>query len=310
MADRTVLTGATMVKTGQTGVDIRRVRFVPPGPEVADIEVNTLAGIRERGGAHEFLTTQRLDFDLLVRVASGNAAHTVDFTVHRLGPGDLLWVHAGQVHQWGRIDALEGTVVMFGPHAVAGSTRDLIRSHAVRHRSHWPAADLDGSPVSLALDLLVASADPRADDPGDLRQAALTHALGALVVHLSLVPSVGPTPTARPTHEAYAWFRDHVDEHFRTWHQVGEYAERLGYSTRTLNRLARQNTGRTAKQLIDERIALEAKRLLSHADSPVAEVGEELGFDDPSNFSSWFRKQTGMTPAVFRTWSRGDRASG
>ena len=293
-----------MVKTGHAG-HIRRVRFVPSGPQVADIEVNTLAGIRESGGPREFLTPQRLDFDLLVRVERGSATHTVDFTSHRLDPGDVLWVHAGQVHQWGRIDDLEGGVVLFGPHALAGSTRDLVRSHAVRHRSHWSAADLDGSPVSLALDLLVASADPRPDETADLRQAALTHALATLVVHLSLVPSVGPTPTARPTHEAYAWFRDHVDEHFRSWHQVGEYAERLGYSSRTLNRLARQNTGRTAKQLIDERIALEAKRLLSHADAPVADVGQELGFDDASNFSSWFRKQTGTTPAAFRTWSRG-----
>ena len=60
-----------MVKTGQSR--IRRVRFLPPGPGVGDIEVNTLAGIRDRGGPHEFLTSQRLDFDLLVHMESGSA---------------------------------------------------------------------------------------------------------------------------------------------------------------------------------------------------------------------------------------------
>ena len=296
-----------MVKSGQPA-PIRRVRFVPPGPEVADIEVNTLAGIRERGGPREFLTPQRLDFDLVVRVEHGTARHTVDFTDVRLGPGDLLWVHAGQVHQWGRIDDIEGRVVMFGPHTLDAATRALIRAHTVRPRSHWRGADLDRSPVPLAIDLLVASADAQPNHPSGLRQAALGHALSTLLVQLSLVDAGGNTPTDRPTHEAYAWFRDHVDDNFRSWHQVGEYAARLGYSTRTLNRLARQNTGLTAKQLVDERILLEAKRLLSHADVPVSEVGRELGFDDASNFSSWFRKQAGMTPATFRAWSRGGTA--
>jgi AraC-like DNA-binding protein len=297
-----------MVKTGQRVREIRRVRFVPPGPDVADIEVNTLAGIRERGGPHEFLTPQRLDFDLVVRVERGTATHTVDFTDIALGPGDLLWVHAGQVHQWGRIDDIEGRVVLFGPHTLDSATRDLIGSHTVRPRSHWTGADLERSPVPMALDLLAASADVGAAGPRGLRQAALGHALSTLLVHLTLVDSGGTASTARPTHEAYAWFRDHVDEHFRSWHQVGEYAARLGYSARTLNRLARQNTGLTAKQLVDERILLEAKRLLSHADDPVSEVGRELGFDDASNFSSWFRKQAGMTPATFRAWSRGGTA--
>ncbi len=103
-----------------------------------------------------------------------------------------------------------------------------------------------------------------------------------------------------PTHEAYGWFRDHIEEHFRSWHKVSEYADRLGYSTRTLNRLARQHTGLSAKELIDERVVLEAKRQLSHADASVSEIAEQLGFDDASNFSSYFRRQTSTTPGAFR----------
>ncbi len=45
---------------------------------------------------------------------------------------------------------------------------------------------------------------------------------------------------------------------------------------------------------------LEAKRLLSHGDAPVAEIAEQLGFDDPSNFSAYFRTRAGVTPGAFR----------
>ncbi len=291
-----------MVKTGQTA--IRRVRFVPPAPNVRDIEVNTLQGIRDRGGSHEFLTPQRLDFDLLVRIESGTAVHTVDFTDHPLRTGDVLWVRAGQVHQWGAIADIEGRVVMFAPHAVDDRTRDLIRSQRVRAQSHWRAADLEGTPVAQAVDLLTSSADPRATDPSDLHHVALAHCLAALLVHLALVEPADTEQPLRPTHEAFAWFRDHIEEHFDSWHKVSEYADRLGYSARTLNRLARHNTGLSAKELIDERVVLEAKRQLSHSDTSVSVIAEQLGFDDASNFSSYFRRHAGATPGAFRTRSR------
>jgi len=293
-----------MVKMGHRRSGIRQVRYTPPSAAVGEIEVNTLRGIRDRGGPHEFLDPQRLGFDLLVRVETGTARHTVDFTGYDLAPGDVLWVRAGQVQQWGGIDDIEGPVVLFGSHTVDDRTRELIGAHTVRPRSHWTAADLAGSPVTALLELLRTSAEQSVTDPSPLRQAALAHALAVLLVDLTLVvPPDGASPM-RPTHEAYGWFRDHIEEHFESWHQVGQYADRLGYSTRTLNRLARQNTGLSAKQLIDERVVLEAKRRLSHADGSVAELAEQLGFDDASNFSSWFRRHTGTTPAAFRATIR------
>ncbi|TDW15895.1 helix-turn-helix domain-containing protein [Kribbella kalugense] len=291
-----------MVKTGHSA--IRRVRFLPPARSVGDIEVNTLKGIRDRGGPDEFLTPQRLDFDLLLHLERGAAVHTVDFTDYPLRPGDVLWVRAGQVHRWGAIGNIEGPVIMFGPHMVDKHTRDVIRSHQVRPQSYWPASELADSPVPRALDLLTISAGPRASEQNDLRQAALAHGLASLLVQLTLVGPPGGMPPTPPTHEVYGWFRDHIEEHFHHWHTVSEYADRLGYSARTLNRLARLNTGLSAKELIDERVVLEAKRQLSHGDASVAEIAEELGFDDASNFSSYFRRQTQMTPGTFRTRSR------
>ena len=92
---------------------------------------------------------------------------------------------------------------------------------------------------------------------------------------------------------------------FRTRRTVEDYAARLGYSARTLNRLSRANTGLSAKQLIDERIVLEAKRALAHGGSSVAAVADEMGFDDPSNFSKYFRQRVGMAPAAFRNAAQG-----
>ena len=302
-ATSTVRTGVLLVKIGQR--EIRPVHFTPPAPSVGDIEVNTLRGIRDRGGPHEFLTSQRLDFDLLMQIEHGTTVHTVDFNEHTLNPGDILWVRAGQVHRWGTIADVEGPVVMFGPRGVTEGTSYLIRPDLVRSQSHWPASDLAGTPTRDALDLLTRIAESGPRGRNDLHQVALAHSLGALLVELARAQDIGGAPSLSSTHEVYGWFRDQIEEHFRRWHKVGEYADRLGYSARTLNRLARQHTGLSAKELIDERIVLEAKRMLSHADTSVMQIAEELGFDDPSNFSAYFLKRAGMTPGAFRRWSRG-----
>ncbi len=194
-----------------------------------------------------------------MHVESGAARHTVDFDDHTIRTGDVLWVRAGPGPPVGRDRRARGHRGDVRPAQHHQRARDLIRSDLVRPQSHWPAADLAGTPIPNAFALLIVS--PRREaGPNDLHQAALTHSLAALLVQLVQRGQRWRARRTTPTHEAYAWFRDHIEEHFRRWHKVSEYAERLGYSTPTLNRLARQNTGLSAKELIDERVVLEAKR--------------------------------------------------
>lgn len=56
----------------------------------------------------------------------------------------------------------------------------------------------------------------------------------------------------------------------------------------------------TAKAIIAARINLEAKRLLVHTSLPVGTIAEQLGFDEPTNFGKFFKREAGCTPAAFR----------
>jgi AraC-like DNA-binding protein len=87
---------------------------------------------------------------------------------------------------------------------------------------------------------------------------------------------------------------------------VLDYAQRLGYSESTLSRACVAVAGRTAKEEIDARIALEAKRLLVHSPAPAANIGHQLGFSEPTNFLKFFRRTVGSTPLEFRQAHLGD----
>jgi AraC-like DNA-binding protein len=95
-------------------------------------------------------------------------------------------------------------------------------------------------------------------------------------------------------------FRKEIEDSFAVTRRVEDYAERLGCSVRTLTRACLAVTGRSAKQVIDDRVTLEAKRLLAYSDLPVAAIGHQLGFSEPTNFGRFFARETGVTPGEFR----------
>jgi AraC-like DNA-binding protein len=91
-----------------------------------------------------------------------------------------------------------------------------------------------------------------------------------------------------------------VERHHRRSHRVAGYAKLLSVSAGHLNAMVRRQLGRPPLELIQDRLALEARRLLRHTDETAARVGYALGFDDPSYFARFFRRRTGLTPTAFR----------
>jgi AraC-like DNA-binding protein len=80
-----------------------------------------------------------------------------------------------------------------------------------------------------------------------------------------------------------------------------DYAGQLHVHTNHLNRAVRTVTGKTTSQLIAERLTAEAKALLRHTDWNIAEISYSLGFEEPSHFSHFFKKNASLTPLAWRT---------
>jgi AraC-like DNA-binding protein len=66
------------------------------------------------------------------------------------------------------------------------------------------------------------------------------------------------------------------------------------------------SAGVGAKDFIDRRVVLEARRLLAHSDRSAAQIATQLGFSSASNFTKFFRQRTGASPIVFRAEVRGE----
>jgi AraC-like DNA-binding protein len=99
-------------------------------------------------------------------------------------------------------------------------------------------------------------------------------------------------------------FKALTDQHFVSNTQVAQYADMLYVTPGHLNDLIKSVTGKTAKQVIDEKRVMEAKRLLFWGQHSVKEIAGRLNFDDDAYFNRFFKKHTGKTPALFQKTTR------
>ena len=287
-----------MVKNRQGIAD---VGFAPPAGTPAGVEVLSLRGLHARAGGGVLTVVQRPAFHHLVTLGAGTLRHTVDFTAHTVGPGGWLWVRPGQVQQWGDLRAADGTLILFEPDFLDPATAaaaGVDDPHApVRHEPAEP----DRAALTAAAGHLAATFATAGHLPLELRQAVLRHLLAVVVLRLAAA-STASAPAAVPG--TFLAFRDAVERDFTRTRRVEDYARALGWSARTLSRATLAAAGVNAKDFIDRRTVLEARRLLAHSDRTAAQIAAGLGFTSATNFSKFFVQRTGSTPIAFRAGVR------
>jgi AraC-like DNA-binding protein len=294
-----------MAKTRQGSLrEIPEVAFAAPAGTPAGVEVMSLAELRRRVCERTLVRPQRPDFHHLLTLTAGDLWHIVDFNGYTLRPGSWLWVRPGQVHQWGDLTKAEGTLILFQQDVLDPATATAARVDD----PHAPVAitpvAADAEVVTMAAEHLSREFQALGHLPLEVHTAALRHLLAVLLLRLAHLTVPVGSPAPEPD-ETYLRFRDAVERHFTTTRRVEDYARMLGYSGRTLARATLAGAGLSAKEFVDRRVVLEAKRLLAHGDETAAQISDRLGFVTPSQFSKYFMQRTGRSPIDFRNGVRG-----
>jgi AraC-like DNA-binding protein len=257
------------------------------------VEVLHATELRRRVSSDPGRGFERVDFQCVLFVRSGTYTHTIDFETHRCLAGSCLLIGPGQVHRFGTERHWDGWILIVGPHHVPNEIDRL--PHHIRTSDELAAALVE------LFDRMTADASS-VIDPAQLDDLL---ALQARVLVRRLFVGHADTDAAHVDDAmAISRFRDYrsaVDRHYRRWHLVAPYSRHVGCSTKSLNRACQAVSDVTAKRIIVERIILEAKRLLAHGTEPVAVISADLGFDEPTNFVKYFKRETGLTPTQFRS---------
>jgi AraC-like DNA-binding protein len=293
-----------MVKSGQR--DVIDIAYGNPDRPHTGIEVLTFDVLRSRLRNSVARRPSRLDFHQLTVVLGGEGTAMVDFVTQPCSRGTVLHLRPGQVQRLpygadGRPAELDAVLVLFTADfpPPLPATREVLDGFGP---VAWqlPTDELGSFDHAMA-ELAAEYRALRAGQTPELTAALLRQLLGALLIRMARLPGLSPAPAGAEVHLA---FRRELERSFATTRSVEDYAARLGYSSRTLTRACLTATGRSAKQLADARVALQAQRLLAHTDLPVAAIARALGFSEATNFGKFFTRETGRTPGAFRRAQR------
>ncbi|MGQ4596823.1 helix-turn-helix domain-containing protein [Nocardia sp. R6R-6] len=260
---------------------------------------------RARNRGMDLYGPVRLDFHQVVAVTSGSLTCSVDFTEHTLTKGDWIWVKPGQIFQHhSDLDAVGGTIIFFPSGFLDAATATAAHEAPLTLRDTPPRPSADTRDLlERLLELLQIECDRPGALPVEVHIDVVRHLVSVVLLHLAHTHELQVGGAAGSA--AFLRFRNAVERDFARTHRVADYAVRLGYSVRTLTRASQEAVGYGAKRLIDDRVLLEAKRLLAHTDLTASMIGKQLGFPDATVFIRFFRRQTSRTPTAFRVHVRG-----
>ncbi|WP_431104142.1 helix-turn-helix domain-containing protein [Roseateles noduli] len=281
---------------------VRETRFSNARLDRIGVELMTLSELRARVSDKLLFDPERVAFFMVLVATGGRGEHLVDFARLGLRTGHVVFVRPGQVQQWQPADGLEADLLLIDP-AVVQPTASLSQ-HATMtllRMEDWPVhfeMDVDGLAGWRSLTAMLRR---ELDRPLlDELSAAMAHELLVCLMLGIGRTAAGCTTGATAQAMLIRRLRRELESLAHTRPSVASLARRLRVSTSTLTRTCNDVLGHSAKEEVDQRVALEAQRLLVHSSSTSVAIGELLGFSEPTNFVKFFRRRVGTTPDAFR----------
>jgi AraC-like DNA-binding protein len=267
----------------------------PPAPQWAGVGTCALP---ETAFAAAQPAPRRLPYHLMALTTAGHGTVEVDFAIQVCRPGTLLWIRPGQALRFGGQPGLDAALVAWEADLLTADQVAGVPIDDPAGPSRWQLAGEDEDAVINEFAQL--AVDCGRHVTGAIAAALLRHQLAVLLLRIALLTADDEMPATTSENRTYARFRRLLEESHPDSRRVEEYAARLGCSVRTLTRASLAVTGRTAKQAVDDRVALQARRLLACTPLSVAEIGRRLGFPEPTNFGRFFHREAGLSPGAFR----------
>jgi AraC family transcriptional regulator, transcriptional activator of pobA len=282
---------------------IARYEIRPQRRPLPEFEIRDLHGYYDRYRDNMTKPHRHAFYQVLWFARSGR--HSVDFADHPHGSDAFFFIAKDQVHHFERDVVPEGRLLHFNDDylgAAVPAREDVVSElfDSLDRRPLIQPRDPDRDELIAIIRLI----DQEYGRPAEQRNRTIaTCLLGALLLAAQRCKTHAERPAVESRHantRLFLEFRTLLDREFASSHRAEPFARALGVSVPSLDATCRAVTGRSTKQLIMERVLLEARRELVYSRLPVAEIAARVGFSDALYFSRVFTRRTGLPPTEFR----------
>jgi AraC family transcriptional regulator, transcriptional activator of pobA len=261
------------------------------GIVVGKISVGKAAAFDEAEHSH------RHDFHFFILLEEGKARIEIDFEKCQLKKYSILYIHPSQVHLLTKVEQADLYLMGISYENIDARYLKLLEEMVPANPLPVKANDFTilAKTATLCIDLF-----ERKDDP--LYHLVLRDSCNTLIglIASQYLQRSAPVAGLNRFETVTRQFRLALESFFIKYKRPSDYAKLLNISAAYLNECVKTVTGLPVSHHIQQRVILEAKRMLYHSHRSVKEIAVELGYEDYPYFSRLFTKVAGMTALTFR----------
>ncbi len=241
----------------------------------------------------------RLDFYQLIYISGGAGIHTVDFHTVPFRTGSFIPVAKDQVQQFHVDSEIKGYVILFTPDFLVREKIDF------RYLYDFILFNSQLSPVLLQCDtdtkfLIEMLAKAYFNEKEFEQEELFRNYLKIILIRLEQNKRSFSAIQNESVLTLTMQFKKALDNNISYKTKVLDICEILGVNSKKLNAALKLTSNKTAKEYLDERVVLEIKRLLSYSEFSIKEIAYDIGFEDATNLTKYFKKHTSFLPQKFR----------
>lgn len=257
------------------------------------------------------LKPHRTNFNQLFYFHKAKGIHTVDFEDITLADNSLLFAPKDTVHRFDDKAEVNGVLLLFTDSFFCSNSQDsILLRNCVLHSNITQSTLIHIPEQNTVFDNIFGQIYREFDNEKDSVQADILRNYIRLLL-LYFIREQISLPIFRNQSdnqdlELVRAFEYMLEQHYNSSPQVAYYCQSLNVTEKRLQTATRNILDRSPKEIIKDRIVLEAKRLLVYSSDSVKEISFRLGFDEPTNFTKFFKKSTGKSPMDFRSSQKND----
>jgi len=254
---------------------------------------------------NHLITPHRTNFYHIFLFENCQPTHFVDFEPIRIEPYSLLFINKDRVHQFDQLLKYEGRVLIFTDDffcTTENDTKFLRSSILFNDLADKPTIKLNTTDFEKYINICENITEELSLPTDNSKSVLLKNLLhNFLLLAEREKRKQGFTELKKGADLDYTLlFRDLLEINYTKLKSVNDYAKIICISEKRLGQATAKVLGKSPKGIINDRILLEAKRLLAHTHLSIKEIGQDLGFEDPAYFVRCFKKNAATTPVAFR----------
>lgn len=268
-------------------------------------EINTTT-IKERLSRkpHKLFQPHRTDFFQIYLFTDGVGIHTVDFEPIEVSPSHILFISKGQVHAFDPNETYDGKALIFTEEFFCRTDfdRKFLQS-TLLFNNNFSQSYFKINNNFNKLNELFSEVLEELKYKSDNKKGDILHNLLYRLLLLSEREIDDQTGIKRKisTPDLLSFrFKQEVNIKFKNYKNMGFYTKLLNVSLRSLQLATSSTFNKTPKEIINDRILLEAKRMLAYDELSVKQIAYDLGFQETTNFNKFFKLKSGLTPTEFK----------